>query len=110
MKSKKVLTNFILGVVLFGFGANVVSGATNEADVVAEIRSTITSVREEIKYLDDKYSRDNAEWLEYKADVEMLFQRCEKALAQKSIDAGTLNKLMDDLNKIDRKLLMKLPA
>ena len=110
MKSKKVLTNFVLGMMLIGFGANVVSGATNEADVVAEIRSTIASVREEIKYLDDKYSRDDAEWLEYKADVETLFQRCEKALTQKSIDVGTLNKLMDDLNKIDRKLLMKLPA
>ena len=110
MKSKKVLANFILGMVLFGFGAAAAFGATNETDMIARIRSTIASVRGQIKYLDDKYSKDNAEWLKYKADVEVLFKRCEKALTQDSIDTGTLNELMDDLNKIDRKLLMKLPA
>jgi len=83
-------------------------------EISAQLRKKMSLLRQEVEYLDDKYSHDDVKWRSYKRRVQALTKRCDDLilkLAQSDTTAeDKLAGISEDLDKLHEQIPLTLPS
>ncbi|MHC4474013.1 MAG: hypothetical protein ACYTEL_00100 [Planctomycetota bacterium] len=106
MQRAVILTGVAL--VLTWICTDALAGPDDEPSAIKEsIRSKIKLIRESIAYLDSEHEPDEVKWQGYKKQADVLTKRCEGSLGG---DKTALEELSKELDKLKRKMPLRLPA